>query len=125
MVRKLPSVIDEAEKSRIDANERFHLIGPSKKTWTFHHFDFNDSIIIRLKHTHYEYSESNKNGSEIEFNFMDVKGVSVLYAKLTPGTSRIIVVCTIGYYVGGRHHGSDHYRNYYEFVLIFAVYGIL
>ncbi|EJW72718.1 hypothetical protein WUBG_16372, partial [Wuchereria bancrofti] len=95
------------------------------KTWTFHHFDFNDSIIIRLKHTHYEYSESNKNGSEIEFNFMDVKGVSVLYAKLTPGTSRIIVVCTIGYYVGGRHHGSDHYRNYYEFVLIFAVYGIM
>ncbi|EJW70235.1 hypothetical protein WUBG_18858, partial [Wuchereria bancrofti] len=56
---------------------------------------------------------------------MEVRGISVLYAKLIPGTAHITVVCTTGFYISVRHHGSDHYRNYYEFVLIFAVYGIM
>ncbi|KAK6109060.1 hypothetical protein QQG55_34485 [Brugia pahangi] len=125
MVRNLPSVIDETEKSRIDENERFHLIGPSEKNWTFHHLDFNDSIIIRLRHTHYEYSKSNKTMSELKLNFLDMKGSRVFYTKLNPGDTWLIMGCTLPYYSGGYHYGTDHYRNYYEFVFIFSVYGIL
>ncbi|KAM3716340.1 Oligomycin resistance ATP-dependent permease YOR1 [Dirofilaria immitis] len=123
----LPSVIDEEEKNLVNTMEQFYFVGESESNQmiqSFHPLQFNDSIIIRMKHSSYSWWVFNSSQCVIMFIFLDILDHEVIRFTIIPGAAQFKLEC--------KRHDADHttfpnndYEKYYEFVIIFSSVGIM
>ncbi|MCP9260689.1 hypothetical protein DINM_004071 [Dirofilaria immitis] len=107
--------------------EQFYFVGESESNQmiqSFHPLQFNDSIIIRMKHSSYSWWVFNSSQCVIMFIFLDILDHEVIRFTIIPGAAQFKLEC--------KRHDADHttfpnndYEKYYEFVIIFSSVGIM
>ncbi|KAL3985563.1 hypothetical protein ACH3XW_39135 [Acanthocheilonema viteae] len=125
-MKVLPSVLDGSEKNRVNPNEQFHFrdeLKAEKTIRSFHKLEFNDSVIIRMKHEHYAYFILNKDQCIITFSFLDAHEVPVVQFRINPGIAQFSLLCHSLIAVSV-NFPNNSYRKYYEFVILFSSAGI-
>ncbi|VBB35335.1 unnamed protein product, partial [Acanthocheilonema viteae] len=155
LMKVLPSVLDGSEKNRVNPNEQFHFrdeLKAEKTIRSFHKLEFNDSVIIRMKHEHYAYFILNKDQCIITFSFLDAHEVPVVQFRINPGIAQVNFCVSIqlndlleircikseSYVLDyfpfsllchsliavSVNFPNNSYRKYYEFVILFSSAGI-
>ncbi|KAK6109069.1 hypothetical protein QQG55_34515 [Brugia pahangi] len=120
----VPEIIDEG---RINENERFIFYNTTKKIWTFHRLAFNDSIMIRMDNTYFNYSKSNKNQSFVTFYFLDKDEYEIVHFMFCPGSSEVKLKCIYKPYESAvtMWWFPEYGHLYHEFILLFSSQGIM
>ncbi|MCP9260726.1 hypothetical protein DINM_004104 [Dirofilaria immitis] len=123
---ELPSVtiIKEDETSIISSMERKILV--LSRVQTIRRLQFNESIIIRMKHSSYDYSRYNKNQCVIMFKFLDAKESEIIRFIVIPGAAEFKLVCANRPAAAtATTFKNNSYKKSYEFVIVFSSVGIM
>ncbi|VDK87334.1 unnamed protein product, partial [Onchocerca ochengi] len=126
-MKTLPSILNVEDGKIRDKMEQFYFTGNTPSLMdaqSFHRLKFNDSIIIRMKHTHYKYNLLFRRDCVITFAFLDEKESEIFGFIIIPGAAEFQLVCANQDPVIGTFSDND-YEKYYEFILIFSKLGIM
>ncbi|CAG9536903.1 unnamed protein product [Cercopithifilaria johnstoni] len=127
MMANLPSVFDASEKNHINMSEQFYFknqTGLKEIHYFVRKFEFNDSVIIRMKHYNYTITKGYEEMCMMEFAFLDSIGSQAIQLEVLPVLGRFSLICNEDIYRSVRYPRIDP-EYYYEFVIIFSNIDIL
>ncbi|KAL3985565.1 hypothetical protein ACH3XW_39140 [Acanthocheilonema viteae] len=126
LMAKSPSVFDGSRRDRIDMREQFYFHDQwkeSKIPRTFRRLQYNDSMIIRMKHDCYANSSLSPDECIIMFSFLDAHESPIVQFRINAGISAISMICEPNRIVTTKYLEDRH--EYYEFIILFSNVGIL